>query len=103
MYIVKHRVAGRERYLVWSTVVDAPVTYGLSLRQLRIFWRGEYGRVGLESLDSDLARGHRVMSVASIARGPSNRAGAEETSLSVAQIVDYYFVRRGRGPQPCGK
>src|SRR5215218_9393182 len=42
-------------FLGWSTVVDAPVTDGLSLEELRMYVEGHYGADGLCELD-DLER-----------------------------------------------
>ena len=46
----------KDRYFEWSTVVDAPVTYGLTLPQLRHYVKEEYGRQGLEELPERLER-----------------------------------------------
>lgn len=95
--IVKHTLAsGEDRYLVWSSIVDAPITFGGTLKQLRDFWRKDYGERGLEDLEVTIALGVQtwpergMRSVADMAG--CNRAGLDETRLSAAQIIDYYFV-----------
>lgn len=100
-YIIKHTLpTGEDRYLAWSTIVDAPVTYGVTLQELRDYWQGEYGRRGLADLDRRLANGGDPETLARVQ--PTNRAGVDETRLSIEQIVDYYFVRRGKGERPRG-
>lgn len=34
------------RYLEWSTIVDAPVTFGMTREELATHYRDEYGRAG---------------------------------------------------------
>ncbi len=41
--IVKLEHEGEDYYLVWSSIVDAPVTYGLSLEELEDYLREEEG------------------------------------------------------------
>jgi RNase P/RNase MRP subunit POP5 len=96
--VVHDQPDGTRLYLVWSSIVDAPITFGTTLDQLRDFWQEEYGRVGLEAIDDSLARG-RVKTVADVVA--CNRAGRGETRLTAEQIVEHYFVRRG-GDAPEG-
>ena len=49
--IVRQIVEGKEMYLVWSSIVDAPITYGCTMKQLKKFWKEEYGRTGLQELE----------------------------------------------------
>lgn len=44
------------KYLIWSTVVDAPITYGMTREQLEKYWRDEYGRRGMEDLAERIGR-----------------------------------------------
>lgn len=86
-------------YLEWSTVVDAPVTFGMTLEELRDYYRGEYGYAGSQDLDERLARveihgtsaysGRDVLSM--IRR---NRAGPGEVPLHVVEIIEFYVKRR---------
>lgn len=97
--IVKHCISGKDRYLVWSSIVDAPITYGITKKQLLQFWRTEYGRSGVEDLERRLAAG-RTKTVDCMVS--CNRAGKDETRLTTEQIVDYFFVRCGTGDHPEG-
>lgn len=44
------------RYLEWSTVVDAPVTYGLTREEIQAHIKEEYGQQGLRDLRARLER-----------------------------------------------
>lgn len=56
-YIVKltDPVTSTDYYLEWSTIVDSPVTYGMSLQEFKNYYKEEYGRSGLLDLDQRLA------------------------------------------------
>lgn len=96
-YVVKHGDA----YLVWSSIVDAPITMACSLEEMRAWWKEEYGRAGLEELDKQVARGEIGELADEVV---CNRAGAGETEMSLEQLVDYYVVKRNpRAHRPLGK
>lgn len=46
----------RDYYMEWSTVVDAPVTYGCNLEEFTEYFRNEYGRQGMEGFDERIKR-----------------------------------------------
>lgn len=81
-------------YFEWSTVVDAPVTYGMSLDQLRAYVKEETGRQGLEQLERDLSgidktgSQYHYTSLKEVIS--SNRAGPKERKLTKQQIYDTY-------------
>jgi hypothetical protein len=83
-------------YLEWSTVVDAPVTYGLSLGDFREYYRHEYGLSGMREFDERIARvqkaGHSAIwdenYLETILR--NNRAGDREKTLTKEQIIELY-------------
>jgi len=86
---------GREYFLRWSTVVDAPTTAGMSEEELREWYAQEYGRQGLLDLPSAIhaARTKGVASVgyrdlADVIAG--NRAGEGATELTLEEIVEQY-------------
>ena len=90
----------REWWLVWSTVVDAPVTYGMTREELIAWWGEEYGKQGVRNLGPAIARAEEVGT--SSHRSPSveemiicNRAGVDETRLTEAEIVAMYCLRTG--------
>lgn len=107
------------RYLEWSTVVDAPITFGMPLDEFEDWYRDEYGRDGVERFRDVLlsrfdrvvqdADGNLVMASTTSEFKPRvedlvlrNRAGDDGTELTMEQIVDFFCIRRGHGPQPKG-
>lgn len=110
--IIKINDTHRAYYLEWSSVVDAPISRGLTLSELTERVRLEYGEDGVRALPDRLARvekrGHSLIgsdeasTVAGFISG--NRAGADETELSLEQILTHYCHRAGIGkPPPMGK
>lgn len=83
-----------DRFLEWSSIVDAPVTMIMSREQLRAFVRERHGTEGLERLEDRIARAQPLSKVG------WNRAGPKETCLTPEQIVELYTVptqRQGDG------
>lgn len=94
-FIVK--LAGR--YIVWSTVVDAPVTYGMTLDELREHVQQRDGSNGLAALASRLERVEQYGTSSPHHESPDevmwlNRAGRNETALTKAQIIEHYIKRK---------
>lgn len=82
-------------YFVWSSVVDAPITYGMTKEELKTFIKDEEGNQGLENLDLRLARvdakGTSSMIHNSLEEQISfNRAGEDEKCLTLDQIYKKY-------------
>lgn len=85
----------RDRYFEWSTVVDAPVTYGMTLEELEAYIKDEYGRTGLKELP---ARMDRVEKYGTSYYPPKtvdellvlNRAGDNEEGLTADEIYVKY-------------
>ncbi len=107
-FIVRFDVENVPHYLEWSTIVDAPVTWGMPVHEFIDHYQAEYGREGMRGLSARLKRADSE-SCSSGYGGYDredlidvNRAGLDETRLSLAQIVDYYVKRRGKGDQPQG-
>ena len=91
-----------EYYFLWSTVVDAPVTFGMNLEGFQEFMRYEYGNRGMEDLQQSLERARERGT--SWVCGPTfdemikfNRAGENESTLSREQLIEWY-CRRGENP-----
>lgn len=85
-------------YLEWSTVVDAPATYGMRLDEFRQYYKDMYGGKGMESLPARLERVEKNGS--STMDGDSardvirrNRAGPGESSLHYWEIYRAYCLR----------
>jgi hypothetical protein len=85
------------RYLIWSTVVDAPVTCGMTRSQLDDFMRHEHGDTYMEN-----SHPHRMERVEK--NGTSNllgdgsfeslvahnRAGEYESEITLEEIIAIY-------------
>ncbi len=82
-------------YFEWSTVVDAPITYRMTLKQLIKYIKDEYGRTGLEELPSRLKRVEKqgISFLANVSVDEFiefNRAGKNETSITKEEIIKLY-------------
>ena len=94
-YIVKLH----DRYLIWSTIVDAPVTFGMTLDELRQHTKEEYGQQGLRELPKRLERvelhGVSAMSAQSSEELISfNRAGPDESALTIDEVYTAYCLQQ---------
>lgn len=97
-YICKVNEGGRDYYFEFSSVVDAPVTFGMSREEFEKYYREEYGNssMGFEFED----RMKRVEEKGTSSRLHDsaeellrhNRAGMDETCLTVPQLIDAYCV-----------
>lgn len=102
-YIVKIPCDGIEYYLEWSSIVDAPVTHGMTIEEFTEHYKEKYGSDGLSKLDDRLRRVHETGTSDAVCREPveewikNNRAGDNETELTLDQIVDEYIRRKPEG------
>lgn len=97
-YILKLRDEkhGRDYYLEWSTIVDAPVTDGMTREEFMEYYKNRYGTAAMEREFGE--RMARVDATGTSSRIDSsaadvwkhNRAGQEETSLDLEGILDRY-------------
>ena len=89
-----------EWWLEWSTVVDAPVTYGMTEAQLGEHIMTTQGSDGLGRLSRrmEVARSRGGLASTSFLDYERdvdhNRAGAKETSITIAQLIDVYCHRK---------
>lgn len=86
------------KYLEWSTVVDAPVTYGMSLKEFKEYYKEEYGSNGMEDLPRRLQRVNKTGS-SSMTESLGNliavnRAGENERRLTKKGIIKKYITDR---------
>jgi hypothetical protein len=95
-------------YLVWSSIVDAPITLGMTLEELQAWTRDEYGQRGLDGFDQRMARvdakgtssfdsesADDVMwlnRAAEYLRGWNRKN--DRSPLSKAEIVEWYIRRK---------
>ena len=91
---------GEVRYFEWSTICDAPLTFGMTLEELHDYVRERYGPPGLEELPKRLERVER--SGTSALPGPlsaedllkGNRAGAGETTIGIDEFWTRFVTER---------
>jgi hypothetical protein len=91
----KYIIKIKDKYFEWSTVVDAPTTYGMTEDELREHVQFQDGKTGLDALPERLARvavkgtsSHMDASLAELLG--CNRAGDGETELTEEQIYAKY-------------
>lgn len=96
--ICKVNAEGRDYYFEFSTVVDAPVNAGMSLEEFTEYYREEYGRRSMEFEFPNRMKRVEEQGTSSTS-GDSledliccNRAGKDETRLTVEQLIDAYCV-----------
>lgn len=104
-YIIKLSDKTTDYYLIWSTVVDAPVTYGQQLEYFKRYYKKQYGEEGMKEL---VGRLERVEKTGISAHPPfddlddlflCNRAGDNETKLSKKQIIAKYCTNSPINPK----
>lgn len=98
-YIIKltDKISKKDFYLEWSTVVDVPVTFGMSLGEFKDYYLSEYGNSCYEKLVDRLLR---VEEKGTSAIGETlseilhcNRAGRKEGKLTKQKIVENYCIK----------
>jgi hypothetical protein len=86
-----------EYYLEWSTIVDAPVTFGMKREDFEAYYREMYGINGMRDLSKRLERAdkkgtssHYHESADDVISG--NRAGPNESKLTRDEIYQAYCL-----------
>lgn len=102
-YIVKLTEGSEAWYLEWSTIVDAPITYGMFLADFKTYYAETHGRYTLEELEERLVRVERkgascIGETTADELLRCNRAGPKESCLTKAEIIET-FCRRADGDQ----
>ena len=97
-----------DRYLEYSTICDAPITVGMTRDEFRAYYVEKYGTSSERDMDGRLERTDAKGTSSRIHNSVAdvicyNRAGKNETRLTLDQIVDFYVTRRGEGPEPVGE
>lgn len=89
----------KDLYFEWSTVVDAPVTYGMSLDEFKEYYKRQYGESSMQELEYRLERVDKngVSGLPPYDRLESymeyNRAGENETVATKEQIIERLKIR----------
>jgi hypothetical protein len=101
--ILKLETPKGPRYLEYSSIVDAPITWGLTLEVFEQYYKEEYGQQGLNGL---VERMFRVEMTGSSMWGSSleetircNRAGLNGTELTIQQFTEFYGLDSNIGEQ----
>lgn len=87
-------VDNKEYYLEWTSISDSPITYGVSLKEFKDYYKEEYGISSMDALEVSLKRveetgtSSRMMSLEDIIR--SNHAGDAGECLTLEEILDKY-------------
>lgn len=55
-FIIKLSKGRKTRYLEWSTISDAPSSYGMTRRAFEIYYRKKYGSDGMLGLQARMRR-----------------------------------------------
>lgn len=104
-YICKFQDKDQDYYLEWSTIVDAPVTFGVSLDEFKNYYRQQYGNQGMAELQGRLKRveekGTSTLeggSLDELIRG--NRAGRNEQTYTKEQIIEWYCRKKDEKNRP---
>lgn len=94
-YIIKLQDKDNVWYMEWSSIVDAPVTYGMSLEEFKQHYQEEYGARGMAELETRLKRveatGTSSLLHESLDRMlVCNRAGPNEKCISKEEIIERF-------------
>ncbi len=93
-YILKLSDAGKDYYMEWSTVVDAPVSLGVSLEEFKEYYRFQYGNSAMLDLEDRLIRveknGCSCKDESADECIAYNRAGENEACLTKQEIIEKY-------------
>lgn len=92
-YIIKLK----EHYLIWSSIVDAPLTYGMNLQELEELIQDEYGAQGMSNLPTRLERVEKkgtssMQDDSAVDTIWLNRAGPNESTLTIEGIYRHYCL-----------
>ncbi len=98
-FMPRHILKIKNYYLEWSTIVDAPITYGMPLNEFIDYYQGEYGASGMIKLADRLKRVEEKGTTAIQDKSLQdtiqfNRAGDNETELSFDEIFKIYCLNR---------
>ena len=96
--IIKLSKDDRDFYMEYSSVVDAPVTYGMNLDQFTKYYASRYGTAAMEFEFPDRMgrveeKGTSSFMYASVREEISfNRAGPNESCITMDQFIELYCL-----------
>lgn len=86
-------------YLEWSSIVDAPIMFGLTLEEFKDYYEAKYGTSGMNDLDARLERADLngtsyLGDYNDVATTIScNHAGPDECELTEEELYQAYCLR----------
>ncbi len=99
-YIVKLTDENVDYYMEWSTIVDAPITFGMSLEEFKEYYQEEYGRRGMEDEFENRMKRVEKKGTSSIIDSSveavisCNLAGDEGECLTRQEIIQKYCIEK---------
>ncbi|MCK9154500.1 MAG: hypothetical protein M0P12_00150 [Paludibacteraceae bacterium] len=88
----------KDYYFEYSTIVDAPVTYGMKRDEFEAYYRNEYGKSGMENFSSRMKRVDQK-GTSSLYHNcaeetlKTNLAGHNGENLTVEEVYKFYCLR----------
>ena len=87
----------KDYYLEYSSVVDAPVTYGMSLQDFKKYYINSYGQHSIHQLNDRLERVEECGTSCRLDKSVDdtielNRAGDKETTLTKDQLINKFCL-----------
>lgn len=91
---IHDELRNKDYYMEWSSIVDAPVTYGMNLEEFKIHYKQRYGTEGMIGLPERLKRVEEYGTTENNTRVDEyyefNRAGKNETCIGKEEILERY-------------
>jgi hypothetical protein len=89
----------KDYYLEYSSIVDAPITFGMTRKEFEQYYRDEYGRNGHLDFESRMRRVDKTGTSSYRELSPEdvimcNRAGPNECELTIDEIFIAYCLRK---------
>jgi len=99
--IIKLPCDDKEYYLIWSSITNSPITYGMSHKELKGYLKDEYGNSHKEGFEERLKRVEQIGTSSRMYKDVDrqiehNCAGGNEECLTKEQIVDVFIRQRPR-------
>lgn len=96
-YIIKLEHQEKEYYLEYSSVVDAPVTYGMNLKDFKRYYKERYGTNSIHDLKDRLKRVEKFGTSCFLDSNVDdtilcNRAGENGENISKDQLIKHFCV-----------
>lgn len=87
-----------EYYLEWSSIIDAPITFGMSRDEFEVYHRDEYGAHGHRDFNDRMARVEKtgssyLLDTTACEVVSGNRAGPDESELTLDEVYQAYCLQ----------